>query len=151
MCRKFSAACHPAFDTAKPFLDKRSEIQSRHARSLATFCAELEQMPKSEPTDWLALGKGLTRGRKNRHGTIALGKKKRFRHMGHIVPGKRININSRGPGRHVGHRHPGWRGKAGRRYSGQNQGDYETVLRIPLHTIEYRKQTRRSKSYLCLF
>ena len=64
MWRKFSAAGHTAFDTAKPFLDKRSEIQSRHAQSLATFCAELEQLSQTEPVDWVALGKGLARGRK---------------------------------------------------------------------------------------
>ena len=64
MWRKFSAAGHVAFDTVKPYLDKRSEIQSRHAQSMATFCAELEQMTKLEPMDWNALGKGLNRGRK---------------------------------------------------------------------------------------
>ena len=64
MWRKFNAAGHAAFDTAKPFLDKRSEIQSRHAQSLATFCAELEQLAKTEPVDWTALAKGLTRGRR---------------------------------------------------------------------------------------
>ena len=64
MWRKFSAAGHTAFDTAKPYLDKRSEIQSRHAQSLATFCAELEQLALAEPVDWTALGKGLNRGRK---------------------------------------------------------------------------------------
>jgi hypothetical protein len=67
MWRKFSAAGHKAFDTAKPFLDKRSEIQSRHAQSLATFCAELEQLSQAEPPDWTALAKGLTRGRKKLH------------------------------------------------------------------------------------
>jgi exonuclease SbcC len=67
MWRKFSAAGHTAFDTAKPYLDKRSEIQSRHAQSLATFCAELEQLAQSEPMDWTALGKGLNRGRKKLH------------------------------------------------------------------------------------
>jgi len=67
MWRKFSAAGHTAFDTAKPYLDKRSEIQSRHAQSLATFCAELEQLAKAEPVDWTALGKGLNRGRKKLH------------------------------------------------------------------------------------
>ena len=67
MWRKFSAAGHTAFDTAKPYLDKRSEIQSRHAQSLATFCAELEQMAQAEPVDWVVLGKGLTRGRKKLH------------------------------------------------------------------------------------
>ena len=64
MWRKFSAAGHTAFDTAKPFLDKRSEIQSRHAQSLTTFCAELQQLAQAEPVDWVALAKGLTRGRK---------------------------------------------------------------------------------------
>jgi exonuclease SbcC len=67
MWRKFSAAGHTAFDTAKPYLDKRTEIQSRHAQSLATFCAELEQLAKAEPVDWTALGKGLNRGRKKLH------------------------------------------------------------------------------------
>ncbi len=64
MWRKFSAAGHAAFDTVKPFLDKRSEIQSRHAQSLATFCAELQQLAQAEPVDWTALGKGISRGRK---------------------------------------------------------------------------------------
>ena len=64
MWRKFSAAGHTAFDTAKPYLDKRTEIQSRHAQALATFCAELEQLVKADPIDWTALGKGVTRGRK---------------------------------------------------------------------------------------
>ena len=67
MWRKFSAAGHAAFDAAKPFLDKRSEIQSRHAQSLATFCAELEQLTQTEPVDWIALGKGMTRGRRKLH------------------------------------------------------------------------------------
>jgi len=67
MWRKFSAAGHTAFDTAKPFLDKRSEIQSRHAQSLATFCAELKQLTQADPVDWVALGKGITRGRKKLH------------------------------------------------------------------------------------
>lgn len=64
MWRKFSAAGHAAFDTAKPFLEKRSEIQSRHAQSLATFCAELEQLADADPPDWTALGKAMNRGRK---------------------------------------------------------------------------------------
>jgi len=64
MWRKFSAAGHAAFDTAKPFLDKRSEIQSRHGQALATFCAELEQLVQAEPVDWAALSKGVTRGRR---------------------------------------------------------------------------------------
>ena len=67
MWRKFSAAGHTAFDTAKPYLDKRSEIQSRHAQSLDTFCAELAQLAKADPMDWTALGKGLNRGRKKLH------------------------------------------------------------------------------------
>jgi exonuclease SbcC len=67
MWRKFSAAGNTAFDTAKPYLDKRSEIQSRHAQSLATFCAELEQLIKTEPQDWTALSKGMNRGRKKLH------------------------------------------------------------------------------------
>jgi len=68
MWRKFSAAGHAAFDTVKPYLDKRSEIQSRHAQSLATFCAELEQLAEAEPKDWTALSRGLNRGRKKLHG-----------------------------------------------------------------------------------
>jgi hypothetical protein len=67
MWRKFSAAGHAAFDTAKPYLDKRSEIQSRHAQSLATFCAELEQLTQAVPRDWTALAKGMNRGRKKLH------------------------------------------------------------------------------------
>ncbi|MGA9575213.1 MAG: DUF349 domain-containing protein [Lysobacterales bacterium] len=67
MWRKFNTAGHEAFETAKPFLDKRSEIQSRHAESLATFCTELEQLAKSEPVDWVALVKGLTQGRRKLH------------------------------------------------------------------------------------
>jgi len=68
MWRKFSAAGHAAFDTARPFLDKRSEIQSREAQSLATFCAELEQLATADPPDWTAVGKGLSRGRKKLRG-----------------------------------------------------------------------------------
>ena len=67
MWRKFSAAGHAAFDTAKPFLEKRSEIQSRHAQSLATFCAELEQLAEAVPQDWTALSKAMGRGRKKLH------------------------------------------------------------------------------------
>ena len=64
MWRKFSAAGHTAFDTAKPYLDKRSEIQSRHADTLTTFCDELEQLAEAEPINWTALSNGLTKGRK---------------------------------------------------------------------------------------
>ena len=67
MWRKFSSAGHAAFDTAKPYLDKRSEIQSRHAQSLATFCAELSQLTQAEPRDWTALAKAMNRGRKKLH------------------------------------------------------------------------------------
>lgn len=67
MWRKFSAAGNAAFDTIKPFLDKRSEIQSKHAQSLATFCAELEQIVNASPTDWTALSKAIARGRKKLH------------------------------------------------------------------------------------
>lgn len=67
MWHKFSTAGHTAFDTVKPYLDKRTEIQSRHAQSLATFMAELEQLASAEPMDWNALGKGMTRGRKKLH------------------------------------------------------------------------------------
>jgi len=67
MWRKFSAAGHTAFDTAKPYLEKRSEIQSKHAQSLATFCADLEQQSAQVPQDWTALGKAMTRGRKKLH------------------------------------------------------------------------------------
>jgi exonuclease SbcC len=67
MWRKFNAAGKVAFDTAKPYLDKRSEIQVRHAQSLATFCAELNQLAQTEPPDWTALGKAITRGRKKLH------------------------------------------------------------------------------------
>jgi len=67
MWRKFSSAGHTAFDTAKPYLDKRSEIQSRHAQSLATFCADLEQLIKADPQDLTALGKAMNRGRKKLH------------------------------------------------------------------------------------
>ena len=67
MWRKFSSAGHTAFDIAKPYLDKRSEIQSRHAQSLTTFCAELAQLIKADPPDWTALSKGMNRGRKKLH------------------------------------------------------------------------------------
>ena len=80
MWRKFSAAGHTAFDTAKPYLEKRTEIQSRHAQSLATFCAELEQLAKADPVDWTALGKGLNRGRKKLHdlNNIPAGQRHKF-------------------------------------------------------------------------
>jgi hypothetical protein len=65
--RKFSDAGRAAFETAKPYLDKRSEIQSRHAQTLTTFCAELEQLALAEPADLTALGKALIEGRKKLH------------------------------------------------------------------------------------
>jgi hypothetical protein len=68
MWRKFSSAGHAAFDAVKPYLEKRSEIQAKHAQSLATFCAELEQLAQAEPKDWAALGRGLNRGRKKLRG-----------------------------------------------------------------------------------
>jgi len=64
MWRKFSAAGNTAFDTAKPYLDKRSEIQSRHAETLTAFCTELDQLSEAEPINWAALSNGLTKGRK---------------------------------------------------------------------------------------
>ena len=67
MWRKFSAAGHTAFDTAKPYLDKRSEIRSRQVELLTEFCTELEELAKAEPADWMALGKGMTQGRKKLH------------------------------------------------------------------------------------
>lgn len=67
MWRKFSEAGHTAFDTAKPYLDKRSEIRSRHVDSLTEFCTGLEELAKAEPADWMALGKGMTEGRKKLH------------------------------------------------------------------------------------
>jgi len=67
MWRKFSAAGHTAFDTAKPFLEKRSEIQSRHAQSLATFCAELEQLTEQDPQDSAALARAINLGHKKLH------------------------------------------------------------------------------------
>jgi len=67
MWRKFSAAGHKAFDTAKPYLDKRSEIQSRHVQSLSEFCNELKELATAEPVDWTALGKGMAEGRKRLH------------------------------------------------------------------------------------
>ena len=80
MWRKFSAAGHAAFDTAKPYLEKRTEIQSRHAQSLATFCAELEQLAQAAPIDWTALGKGLNRGRKKLHdlNNVPAGQRQKF-------------------------------------------------------------------------
>jgi exonuclease SbcC len=72
MWRKFSDAGHKAFDTAKPYLDKRSEIQSRLAQSLAGFCKGLVELAKAEPTDWTELGKGLSEGRKKLHDLNAL-------------------------------------------------------------------------------
>jgi len=82
MWRKFNAAGHAAFETAKPFLDKRSEVQARHARSLATFCAELEQLATAEPPDWTALGKAIGRGRRKMRtlGDIPAAERQKFAH-----------------------------------------------------------------------
>ncbi len=82
MWRKFNAAGHAAFETAKPFLDKRSEIQSRHAQSLATFCAELEQLAAAEPPDWAALGKAIHRGRRKMRtlGDVPAAERQKFAH-----------------------------------------------------------------------
>lgn len=82
MWRKFNAAGHAAFETAKPFLDKRSEIQSRHAQSLATFCAELKQLAAADPPDWAALGKAISRGRRKMRtlGDVPAAERQKFAH-----------------------------------------------------------------------
>lgn len=64
MWRKFSEAGHKAFDTAKPFLDKRTEIQSRLLQSMEKFCGELAELINAEKTDWVALNKGMSNARK---------------------------------------------------------------------------------------
>ncbi len=68
MWREFNAAGHAAFDTAKPFLEKRSEIQTRHAQSLAAFCEELEHLTRTQMPDWTALSKTINRGRRKMRG-----------------------------------------------------------------------------------
>lgn len=64
MWRKFSEAGNKAFDTAKPFLDKRTEIQSRLLQSMQEFCSELEELVTADQTDWASLNKGLSKARK---------------------------------------------------------------------------------------
>jgi hypothetical protein len=64
MWRKFNDAGHKAFETAKPFLDKRTEIQSRLLDKISEFCADFESVINTEPTDWIALGKKLKSARK---------------------------------------------------------------------------------------
>lgn len=63
MWRKFNDAGHKAFDTAKPFLDKRSEIHAKHVAAVDAFCSEFESLLEAVPTDWSTLGKTLKAGR----------------------------------------------------------------------------------------
>ncbi len=64
MWRKFSEAGNKAFDTAKPFLDKRTEIQDRLVQSMQEFCNELDELVNAGNTDLAALNKGLNDARK---------------------------------------------------------------------------------------
>ncbi len=53
--RKFNAACHHAFETTKPFLDKRSEVQLRRQKEMADLCRRMQAAAEAEPKDWPAI------------------------------------------------------------------------------------------------
>jgi hypothetical protein len=64
MWRKFNAAGRQAFELTKPYLDKRSEVQSREREQLEATANELLQQAKAEEVDWKALNRSMTKARK---------------------------------------------------------------------------------------
>jgi hypothetical protein len=57
--RKFQAAGNAAFSAAKPFLEKRSELQEKHAQDIQQRIATLKELTATESPDWAALGTAL--------------------------------------------------------------------------------------------
>lgn len=64
MWRKFNAAGRQAFQITKPFLDKRSEVQSRHLEETRIIAQALAAAAASESPDWKALGDSMGKARK---------------------------------------------------------------------------------------
>jgi len=59
MWRKFSAAGHKAFKSAKPFLEKRDEIRNKHLQIQKDLCEQVTVSASSERPDWAELSKLL--------------------------------------------------------------------------------------------
>ncbi len=64
MWRRFNAAGRQAFQMTKPFLDKRSEVQSKHLDETRQIAQALIGLIKGEDTDWKALGPAMAKARK---------------------------------------------------------------------------------------
>jgi hypothetical protein len=64
MWRKFNAAGRKAFETTKPFLDKRSELQSQRLEEMRALCDELSKLAGSDAPDWDTLRRGMGKARK---------------------------------------------------------------------------------------
>jgi hypothetical protein len=64
MWRKFRAAGNRAFSAAKPFLEKRSELQGKHEQELKDQIDALAALTEPDPPDWSALAKALREARK---------------------------------------------------------------------------------------
>ncbi|NNL94127.1 MAG: DUF349 domain-containing protein [Xanthomonadales bacterium] len=61
--RKFQAAGNAAFEAAKPFLDKRSEIQEKRVQSALDLAGKLRELAAVEQPDWVELRKGMNGAR----------------------------------------------------------------------------------------
>ena len=62
--RKFNAACHKVFETAKPFLEKRTEIQHKREQKMRQLVDRLMGEAKAEDKDWKSLQRGLKQARR---------------------------------------------------------------------------------------
>lgn len=64
MWRKFNGVCHQAYEIAKPYFEKKSEIQQRHEDEINTFVEQMRTANQSDNKDWPALQKNLFKARK---------------------------------------------------------------------------------------
>jgi hypothetical protein len=64
MWRKFNAAGRRAFETTKPFLDKRTEVQKRHLEKMQSLGKRIRELADADSPDWTELGKALGRARR---------------------------------------------------------------------------------------
>lgn len=64
MWRKFQAAGNAAFEAAKPFLDKRSEIQKKREQESLELASRLRDLAGANPVDWPALRSAMGEARK---------------------------------------------------------------------------------------
>lgn len=65
MWRKFQVAGNAAFEAAKPFLDKRSEIQKKREQQSLEVATRLKSLAALEQPDWDALRNGMNKAREH--------------------------------------------------------------------------------------